>query len=179
MSLVRPFGRFVPQLAPSVFVAAGAVVIGAVNLAEDVSIWYGCVLRGDMGLINVGPRSNLQDLTLCHMTRDRTVVEIGAEVTVGHGVVIHGARIDDGALIGMGAVLLDGVEVGAEALVAAGTLLPPRTRVPTRTLVRGRPGKVVRELEPDEWKAGRETALRYVTLAREHARWCPQPPPTK
>jgi len=183
MTVVRPFGQLLPRIAPSAFVADGAIVIGEVTVEEDASIWYGCVLRGDMGYIRVGARSNVQDLSLCHMTHDDTVVEIGEEVTVGHQVLIHGARIEDGALIGMGSVLLDNVVVGAEALVAAGTLLTPRTVVPPRTLVRGHPGRVVRDLRPDEWGAGRETALRYAALARQHARdrvLAPgQPPPTK
>ncbi len=183
MTVIRRFGGLVPRIAPSAFIADGAIVIGEVMVEADASIWYGCVLRGDMGHIRVGARSNVQDLSMCHMTHDDTVVEIGEEVTVGHQVVIHGARIEDGALIGMGSVLLDHVVVGAEALVAAGTLLTPRTVVPPRTLVRGHPGRVVRDLRPDEWKAGRETALRYAALARQHARdraeETAQPPPTK
>ncbi|MBN2196289.1 MAG: gamma carbonic anhydrase family protein [Polyangiaceae bacterium] len=179
MTIVRPFGSLVPAIAPNAFLADGVVVIGEVMIGEDASIWYGCVLRGDMGYVRVGARSNIQDLSLCHMTHDDTVVEIGEEVTVGHHVIIHGARIDDGALVGMGSVLLDGVVVGEEALVAAGTLLPPRTMVPPRTLVRGHPGKVVRDLGPEEWIAGRDTARRYAELARKHALIRAQPPPTK
>jgi carbonic anhydrase/acetyltransferase-like protein (isoleucine patch superfamily) len=183
MTFIRAFGPHRPQVAATAFVAPGATVIGDVVLAEGASVWYGCVLRGDMGYIRVGRATNIQDLSLVHMTRGQTVVEIGEEVTVGHHVVIHGARIGDGALIGMGSVLLDGVEIGEEALVAAGTLLTPRTVVPPRTLVRGHPGRVVRELRPEEWRGGREAARRYLELADQHRGDAGpagvQPPPTK
>jgi carbonic anhydrase/acetyltransferase-like protein (isoleucine patch superfamily) len=169
MTIVRPFGSLKPAVAPTAFVAEGAVLIGDVAVGDEASIWYGCVLRGDMGHIRIGERTNVQDLSLLHMTRGESVVEVGADVTIGHHVVIHGARIGDGVLIGMGSVLLDGVVVGEESVVAAGTLLTPRTVVPPRSLVRGHPGRVVRQLGATEWLMGREAALRYCELARQHA----------
>jgi carbonic anhydrase/acetyltransferase-like protein (isoleucine patch superfamily) len=105
---------------------------------------------------------------MLHMSRDRSNTVIGDEVTVGHGVIIHGATIADGALIGMGSILLDNVLIGAEALVAAGSLVPAGMEVPPRTLVRGSPGKVVRELTKEEWQSGRMLAERYVEVARQH-----------
>jgi carbonic anhydrase/acetyltransferase-like protein (isoleucine patch superfamily) len=169
-ALVRPFGALRPRIASTAFLAETAVVVGDVEIGEESSIWFGAVLRGDVGFIKVGRRSNVQDLSMLHMSRDLSNTVIGDEVTIGHSVVIHGAKIGDGALIGMGAILMDNVEVGAEALVAAGTLLPPNFVVPPRTLVRGSPGKVVRELTEEEWRQGRMLAERYVGVAREHER---------
>lgn len=168
--IVRSFGEWTPRLAPSVFLAETAVVIGDVEIGEDSSVWFGAVLRGDVGYIKVGRRSNVQDLTMVHMSRDKSNTVIGDEVTIGHNVVIHGAKIGDGALIGMGAILMDNAEIGAEALVAAGTLIPPNFVVPPRTLVRGSPGKVVRDLTEEEWMEGRRLAERYIGVAREHER---------
>jgi carbonic anhydrase/acetyltransferase-like protein (isoleucine patch superfamily) len=144
-------------------------VVGDVELGEDASVWFGTVLRGDVGFIRIGARSNIQDLAMVHMTHQLSNAEIGDDVTVGHSAIIHGARIGHGALIGMGAILLDNSEVGDQALIAAGSLLPLGFRVPPRTLAMGRPAKIVRELSPEEWGQGRVLAARYVELARIHA----------
>lgn len=166
--VVRAFQGIWPILEQGVFIADTARVIGAVELGQDVSVWYGSVLRGDVGKIRVGARSNIQDLSVLHMSRDLSETEIGEEVTVGHRVIIHGARIGDGALIGMGAILLDNCEIGSEALIAAGALIPMGAKIPPRTLVVGQPGKVVRDLKEHEWRQGRELAARYVEVARAH-----------
>lgn len=170
VDIFRGFQGTWPKAAESVFVADTARVIGDVELGEEVSVWYGSVLRGDVGSIRVGARTNIQDLCVLHMSTGISNTVIGDEVTIGHGVVIHGAQIGDGALIGMGAILLDNCEIGAEALVAAGSLISAGTRIPPRTLVVGSPGKVVRELREAEWKQGRELAARYVELAKAHRR---------
>jgi gamma-carbonic anhydrase len=169
-AIVRGFADFHPRLAPSVFLAETAVVVGDVTIGEQSSVWFGAVLRGDVGSITIGRRSNVQDLCMLHMSRDLSNTVIGDEVTIGHGVIIHGARIGDGALIGMGAILMDNAVIGAEALVAAGTLVPAGMLVPPRTLVRGSPGKVVRELREEEWTQGRMLAARYVGVAEQHRR---------
>ncbi|HEY6560133.1 MAG TPA: gamma carbonic anhydrase family protein, partial [Polyangiaceae bacterium] len=124
MSLVREVLGKAPRIAASAFIAPGAVVVGDVELGEEVSIWYGAVLRGDVGLIRIGARTNVQDTACIHMTGGMSNSVIGSEVTVGHGVIVHGALIGDGALIGMGSVLLDNCEIGAESLVAAGSVVP-------------------------------------------------------
>lgn len=168
MAVVRGFAGRSPKLEAGVYLAETAAVIGDVVLGEDSSVWFGSVLRGDVGFIRVGARTNIQDLAMVHMTHDLSNAEIGDDVTVGHGAIIHGARIGNGCLIGMGSILLDNAEVGDEALVGAGSLLPVGFRVPPRTLVMGRPAKVVRELKPEEWRQGRVLADRYVELARVH-----------
>ena len=169
MDTVRPFKGILPKLGARVFVADTARVIGDVELGADVSIWFGSVLRGDVGSIRVGARTNIQDLSMLHLSQGISSTVVGEEVTIGHHVVIHGARIGDGALIGMGAILLDNCEIGAEALVAAGAVITPGTKVPPRSLVVGSPGKVVRELRADEWPQGRLLAARYIEVAREHS----------
>ena len=165
---VRPFKGFTPKIAPGVFIADTARVIGEVEIGEDASIWYGSVLRGDVGAIRIGARSNIQDLSMLHMSLGISNTVIGEEVTVGHSVVIHGAIIGDGALIGMGAILLDNCEIGAEALIAAGTVVTAGTKIPPRTLVLGQPGKVIRDLKESEWQQGRLLAARYVEVAKAH-----------
>jgi len=168
VDIFRGFKGIWPKAAASVYVADTARVIGDVELGEDVSIWYGSVLRGDVGSIRVGARSNIQDLSMLHMSSGISNTVIGEEVTIGHNVVIHGASIGDGALIGMGAILLDNCEIGAEAMVAAGALVTAGTKIPPRTLVVGTPGKVVRDLTESEWQQGRMLAARYVEVAKAH-----------
>jgi carbonic anhydrase/acetyltransferase-like protein (isoleucine patch superfamily) len=140
------------------------------------------VLRGDVGEIRIGQRVNVQDLTCIHMTENlsRTIVE--DEVSIGHSVVIHGAIIEGGALIGMGSVVMDNARVGEEAIIGAGSLVTGNMIIPPRTLAMGRPARVVRELSGEEILAGRTTAAKYVKLGQIHARVQPagpQPPPTK
>jgi len=158
-----------PRIAPTAWVAPGASVIGDVELGDDVSVWYGCVLRGDVHRIRVGPRTNIQDLSVLHVTRERFATEVGAEVTIGHRAVVHGCRVGDGALIGIGAVVLDGAVVGEEALVGAGAVVTPGTVVPDRTLVVGTPARPVRVLSGEERSEQRARTLSYVDLLREHA----------
>jgi carbonic anhydrase/acetyltransferase-like protein (isoleucine patch superfamily) len=167
--LVRAYRGLTPRLAEGVYVAPTAVVIGDVEIGEHSSVWYGAVLRADVGPIRIGCRSNVQDLSCIHMSKDRSESVIGDDVTIGHHVVIHGARIEHGALIGIGAILLDNAVIGAEALVAAGSLVPAEMIVPPRVLVRGQPAKVVRDLSEAEWKQGKLLADRYVGVARDHA----------
>lgn len=168
MALIRSFFDKSPKIAESVFLAENATIVGDVELAEDVSIWYGAVLRGDVGWIRIGEGANVQDLACIHMTTGMSNAEIGKHVTIGHSAIIHGAKIGEGALIGMGAVVLDNAVVGAESLVAAGSVVTPRTEIPPRSLVRGQPARVVRELGEAEWQQGRMSALHYVELARGH-----------
>ncbi|MBM4361671.1 MAG: gamma carbonic anhydrase family protein [Deltaproteobacteria bacterium] len=168
MPLIKPHRGRHPVIAPDAWVAENATVIGEVTIGPGANIWYGAVLRGDVGHIRIGARTNVQDLACVHTTTGVSVAEIGEEVTIGHGVIIHGARIGDGCLIGMGSVVLDNAEIGDECLIAAGTVITPRTVIPPRSLVRGQPGKVVRELAEHERLQGRLSAHHYVELAAEH-----------
>ena len=166
--VLRPFQGVLPKVAAGVFLADTARVIGDVEIAEDASVWYGAVLRGDVGAIRIGARSNIQDLTMLHMSHEISSTIIGADVTVGHRVVIHGATIGDGALIGMGAILLDNCEIGAQSIVGAGAVVTADKKIPPRSLVLGQPARVLRELTDEEANEGRSIAERYVQVARAH-----------
>lgn len=148
------------------FIAANATLIGDVQLAEAVSIWYGAILRGDLSPIVIGRRSNIQDVAILHGDPGQPTL-VGEEVTVGHRAVIHSAHIEGGCLIGIGAVLLSGVTIGAGSMVGAGAVV---TRsVPPRSLAAGIPAKVIRTLTEEEVKQLRLHAQHYVDLALQHA----------
>src|SRR5574342_517288 len=119
---------------PGAGIAPGAVVVGDVEIGPESSLWYGSVVRGDVHRIRIGARSNLQDGCVLHVTRDRFACVLGDEVTVGHRAVVHGCRVGDGALIGIGAIVLDGARVGEEALVGAGAVVAPGSVVPAGAL---------------------------------------------
>jgi carbonic anhydrase/acetyltransferase-like protein (isoleucine patch superfamily) len=155
-----------PRLHPDAWVANSAVVIGDVQLAAGASLWPTAVARGDVCPIVVGPGSNVQDGAILHGDPGQPVT-IGADVTIGHRAVIHGATLEDGCLIGIGAIVLNGVTVGAGALVAAGSVV---TRdVPPRSLVMGAPAQVKRELSAEVVAEQRQHARRYQQLAQAHA----------
>lgn len=149
------------------FVADNATIVGAVHLAKDVSVWYGVVIRGDVASITIGEGTNVQDLACIHPQHDENVV-IGRDVTIGHGAIVHGLSVGDGALIGMGAILLPGSRVGAGALVAAGAVVTPGATIPDGMLAVGSPAKVVRPVRDSEKAMMRETVERYAGLVRTH-----------
>ena len=155
-----------PQLHPSAWVAASAVLIGQVVMEEGSSLWPTAVVRGDLSQIRIGPYSNVQDGAVLHGDPGQPV-DIGSEVTIGHRAVIHGACLEDGCLIGIGAIVLNGVVVGEGALVAAGAVVT--NDVPPHTMVVGTPAKVKRELSPETVSAQRAHARRYARLAQQHA----------
>ena len=168
--IIRAYKGKSPKIASTAFIADGVVIIGDVEIGEFASIWYNCVLRADVGYIRIGTRSNVQDGSCLHMTSDLSHAVIGDEVTVGHNAIVHGATVHDGALIGMGSILLDNAVIGSESLIAAGTVVPPRMVVPPYSMVRGQPGRVLRELSAHDRLEGRRGALHYVELAAEHAK---------
>ncbi len=166
--MIATFAGCAPVFGQNVFVADGATVLGDVTLGDGVSIWYGSVLRGDVNRISVGARSNIQDVSVVHVTTAKFETRVGADVTVGHRVVLHGCVIGDGVLIGMGAVLLDGVEVGAGCIIGAGALLTPGTKIPAGSLAFGAPARVVRPTTAEERREILASAQRYVQLAARH-----------
>ncbi len=168
MPLIKPYQGKWPEIAEDAFIAENATIIGDVTVGPGASVWYGVVLRGDVGYIHIGAGTNVQDLACVHTTGGVSNADIGEYVTIGHGAIIHGARIGDGCLVGMGSIILDNADIGVESLVAAGSVVTPRTVVPARSLVRGQPGKVARELGEGEWMQGRASAHYYVELARAH-----------
>ncbi len=168
MALIRPYQGKAPRIDPSAFVAEGSVVVGDVELGPGASIWFGAVVRGDVHSIRIGARSNIQDLSVVHVTGGTHPTSVGEDVTVGHRVVLHGCTVHDRCLIGIGAVVLDGAEIGPEAVVGAGALVPPGMKVPPRTLVMGTPAKVKRTLSDAEVANLRASADHYVAYAARY-----------
>lgn len=155
-----------PNITGAVFIAANATVMGAVTLAPGVSIWYGAVLRGDVAAIQIGENTNIQDGAVLHCDRKQPT-HLEDHVTVGHRAVIHSAHIESGCLIGIGAIILNGVRIGTGSIIGAGAVVTKS--VPARSLVMGVPGKVVREVSPQQAADLIEHARAYVQLAHVHA----------
>ncbi len=150
MSNIRPFLEYHPKIHAQAYVDSSAVVIGDVSLAEEVSIWPLVVLRGDQGAIYIDAQSNIQDGSVVHATGGVSTTHIGKRVTVGHKVLLHGCRVEDDCLIGMGAILLDNCLIGSGSIVGAGALVTAGTIVPPGSLVLGSPARVVRPLREGE-----------------------------
>jgi carbonic anhydrase/acetyltransferase-like protein (isoleucine patch superfamily) len=166
--MVRPFRGILPQVDPSVYIDQSAQVIGDVHIGADSSIWMNVVIRGDVNVIRIGRRSNVQDGTVVHVMRDTHPTSVGDEVTVGHAALLHGCTIEDRCLIGMGAMLLNGAVIGSDSIVAAGTLVTEGTQIPPRSLVMGRPGAVKRPLTETEVASIRDYAERYVGYKKDY-----------
>ena len=156
-----------PAVAADVFIAPGAIVLGAVELREQSSVWYGSVLRGDINRIVVGAQSNVQDGSVLHVSDDCACV-LGERVTVGHRAVVHACTVGDEVLVGMGAIILDGAQIGARSIIAAGALVTKNMIIPEGSLVVGSPARVVRALSLDEQRANAQLALKYVEVSRRY-----------
>jgi carbonic anhydrase/acetyltransferase-like protein (isoleucine patch superfamily) len=161
---LETFLRQKPALGPNVFLARGAVLVGAVTLGHDSSVWYNAVLRADINTITVGHHTNIQDNAVLHVADDHPCV-IGDHVTIGHGAVVHGCTVGNETLIGMGAAVLDGAVVGSHCIVAAHALVPQGMHVPDGTLVMRAPARVTRALTPEEREHLRFIAEKYAANA--------------
>jgi gamma-carbonic anhydrase len=159
----------VPTIGERALVCPGATLVGAVDLGDDVSVWFGAVLRGDLAPVSVGQGSNIQDGAVLHVG-DHSPCVVGQQVVVGHRVVLHGCRVDDGCLIGMQATILDDVVIGEGSLVAAAALVTAGTVIPPRSLVLGSPARVVRPLRDEEVAYHRALAGKYVRLKENYLR---------
>ncbi|WP_165002939.1 MULTISPECIES: gamma carbonic anhydrase family protein [unclassified Enterococcus] len=151
------------------FIAPNATVIGDVTLAKEVSIWYQAVLRGDSNWIKIGRGTNIQDGTIVHVDHDAPV-EIAEQVTVGHQCMIHGCKIEKGALIGMGSTILNHAVIGENSLIGAGSLVTEGKVIPPNVLAFGRPAKVIRPLTEEEIQKNKENIQHYIDIAQQHAR---------
>lgn len=167
--MIRSVKGYAPEVDETAYVDPGAHVIGNVKVGAGASIWPGAVLRGDMNRIEVGARTSIQDGAVVHNTFELPAI-IGSDVTVGHGAILHACTVRDRSLIGMGAIVLDGAEVGEECIIGAGALVPPGKVIPPRSVVMGVPGKVVRELTPEELKMVRERPGEYMGLVEKFYR---------
>ena len=161
--IVIQFASKSPQFSPSCFIAENATLVGDVRLRENVSIWFGAVLRADINYIEIGKSSNIQDNAVFHVDYSFPVI-LGEGVTIGHNAIIHACRIADYVLIGMGAILLDNVEVGSESIIAAGSVVRPNTKIPSRVLVAGVPATIKREVTTEEIEMIRKSAKEYAIL---------------
>jgi carbonic anhydrase/acetyltransferase-like protein (isoleucine patch superfamily) len=150
------------------WVAPTAVVLGKVEIAEDASVWFGAVVRGDNELIRIGARSNVQDGSVLH-TDPGYPLDIGPDCTIGHMVMLHGCTIGRGSLIGIGSIILNGAKIGAECLIGANSLIAEGKEIPPRSMVLGSPGKVVRQLTDEDVKRFNGAAERYVKNWRRYA----------
>ncbi len=163
---IESFEQKSPRVHPLAFIHAGAYLLGDVEVAEEASIWPAAVLRGDHGPISVGARTSIQDGCVAHATQNRSQTVIGMECTVGHRVVLHGCRVADRCLVGMGSVLLDNVELGEWCFVAAATLLTPEKKFPPRSFILGSPGRRVRDVTAQEMEWIVHSWKSYVDLVR-------------
>jgi carbonic anhydrase/acetyltransferase-like protein (isoleucine patch superfamily) len=166
MALIKSVRGFTPKMGNNCYLADNATIIGDVVMGDDCSVWFGAVLRGDVNSIRIGNRVNIQDNSTVHTTFEDSVAEIGDDVTIGHNVVIHGARIEPNALIGIGSILLDHVVVGSNTLVAAGSVVLERTILEPNSLYAGTPAKRIKTIDPQRLESMiRRIAKDYVMYA--------------
>ncbi|WP_135612844.1 gamma carbonic anhydrase family protein [Methanococcoides sp. AM1] len=165
--MLSKFKDKVPLVDETAFVADSAEIIGDVVVGEHSSIWFNAVLRGDMDKIQIGKRTSIQDNSVIH-TDPPLATEIGDDVTVGHGAVLHSCKIGNNVLIGMNSTVLDGVEIGENSIVGANALVPPGKKFPPNSVITGVPGKVRREATPEDVAMIRENAAEYVKLTAEY-----------
>ena len=166
--MIKKFSGKSPIIPDSCYISESVDLIGDVTLGENVSLWFGTVIRGDMHHITIGARSNIQDNSVIHVTTDISPTRIGDEVTVGHNAIIHGATIEDRCLIGMGSIIMDDVVVGEGSIVGAGAVVPPNMIIPPRSLVVGLPAKIVRQTTDEELEMIIERAQHYIDFSQEY-----------
>ncbi|MBD5289560.1 MAG: gamma carbonic anhydrase family protein [Bacteroides sp.] len=168
MAIIQEVRGFMPQIGEGTFLAANAVVVGDVVVGRDCSVWFSTVLRGDVNSIRIGDRVNIQDGSVLHTLYQKSTIEIGNDVSIGHNVVVHGAHIRDYALLGMGSIVMDDVEVGEGAIVAAGAVVLSKTKIGPHELWAGCPAKFVKMVEPEKAKEMNEKIARNYLM---YSRW--------
>jgi len=173
--MILSFEGDTPKIKKSVFIAPSADIIGDVKIGKDSAVWFGCVVRGDVHKIRIGKRTNIQDLSMIHVTHytkedksDGNPTIIGDDVTVGHRVMLHGCEIEDACLIGMSATILDGAVIGKESIVGAGSLVTKNKKFPPRSLIMGSPAQAIRELDDDEVAFLYKSAKNYVEFKQRY-----------
>lgn len=155
----------IQQIDPSAKVFPGAVVTGGVTIGKRVSVWYNAVIRGDIAPVTIGDGSNIQECSVLHVDYDTPVV-LGEGVTVGHGAILHGCKIGDNSLVGMGAIILNGAVIGKNCVIGAGSLITQNTVIPDNSLVLGSPARIKRSVTEEEIQANRHNAAEYAALIR-------------
>lgn len=167
-AVILPYLGIMPTIHPDAFIAPGAVVIGDVHIGRDTSVWFGCVIRGDVNTIRIGERTNIQDGTVIHVTRKTGPTSIGSGITIGHKVLIHAATLEDNCFVGMGSTLLDHAVVETGGFLAAGAMLTSHKHVPTGQMWAGNTAKYFRELKQEEIEFIPISAQNYVDLAKDY-----------
>lgn len=166
--LIVPFGGFTPRVDRSAFIAANATLVGDVEIGANVSIWFGCILRGDGPGIRIGENSNLQDGTVVHIAKRGLMTIVGRNVSVGHMALLHACEVQDGAFVGMHASVLDGAVVESRAMVAAGALVTPGKIVRSGELWAGNPARKMRDLTEKDYETFEDVVDGYVKLGRRY-----------
>lgn len=160
--MILPYHNIFPKIHKSVLIAEGAYIIGDVEIGKDSSIWFNTVVRGDVNFIRIGDRTNIQDLTMVHVTYKKYPTFIGNDVSIGHSAVIHGCIIKDFVIIGMGAIILDDALINSNSIVAAGSVVKEKFAVPEGTLAAGVPAKIVRDLKQEEIERIKQNSENYI-----------------
>jgi len=166
--IIRPYRNILPTIASDVFIAEGAVVIGDVHIGAKSNVWFGCVIRGDVNIIRIGSRTNIQDGTVVHVTRKTGPTIIGNGVTIGHSVLLHACTLEDDCFIGMHSTIMDGAVVESGAWVAAGAIVTPGKRIPKGQIWAGNPARYLRDMKPEEAAFIPVSSQNYVDLAEEY-----------
>ncbi len=172
MALLIPLRGFTPQIGEGCYLAPTSTIIGDVTIGNECSLWFNTVLRGDVNTIRIGNRVNIQDGSVLHTLYQKSTIEIGDDVSIGHNVTIHGAKIRDFALIGMGAVVMDDAEVGEGSIVAAGAVVLSRTKIGPNEMWAGAPAKFVKMVEPEK---AREINIKIARNYLMYSRWYSEP----
>ena len=162
--MIRNFRGIAPQIAPSAYIDPQAVVIGDVVIGAHTSVWPTAVIRGYVDSIRIGARCSIQDGTIVHVQGGEYEAHVGDDVTVGHRVILHGCTVGSNCLIGMGCIILNGAKIGDGSIIAAGALIPERMEVPPGSLVMGAPGKVRRQVTPEDLEKMKRGVQGYVDL---------------
>jgi carbonic anhydrase/acetyltransferase-like protein (isoleucine patch superfamily) len=165
---VHPYNGVWPKIHDSAWIAPGAQVIGDVEVGPESSIWFNCVVRGDVNVIRIGARTNIQDGSIIHVNSGTHPTHIGDDVLVGHMALLHGCTLESRAFVGLGAIVMDGAVVQGDAMLAAGSLLAPNKRLPSGELWTGRPARFTRTLGAEEIAFNRTGAPHYVEVARRY-----------
>ncbi len=165
--LCKPYLGKYPTIEKDVYISENVTIIGDVRLKKGANIWYGAVLRGDINYVEIGENTNVQDNCIFHVADEHPVI-LGKGITVGHGAIVHGCRIEDDAFIGMGAIILDGARVGQGSLIAAGALITEGMNIPPRSMVMGVPGRIAGKVDDQRLQKMKQMAVKYQKVAKNH-----------
>ncbi len=166
--MLRAYRGILPTVAPGAFIETTAVVIGDVVIGSESSVWFQAVVRGDVHHIRIGHRTNIQDLSLLHVTHDTHPLNLGDDITIGHHVVLHGCTIHNRVLVGMGAIIMDGVVIEEDCIIGAGALVTEGRTIPSNSLVLGSPARIKRTLTDEELQWIKDSAQNYVRYAQDY-----------